>query len=268
MPEDPEQTSYRWNAREYEKHSAGQKEWGREILDQLEIYPDDRVIDIGCGDGALTAQIAGRVPGGRAVGVDNAESMIRHATERYQEIPHLSFQVMDARRLTFENEFSLAFSNAALHWVRDHRPVLAGVCRALMRGGRVRFQMGGRGNAGEVIRAASAVCENPRWRPHFTDFEFPYGFHGPEEYETWLAEAGLLPRRLELVPKTMRHNGAEGFSAWVRTTWLPYIDRVPEDMRERFIAELTEAYLSRCPPEDGIVPVAMIRLEVLAEKPV
>ena len=94
----------------------------------------------------------------------------------------------------------------------------------------------------------------------------PYGFHGPGDYELWLSEAGLLPIRAELIPKDMVHT-REKFDSWIRTTWLPYTNRVPAALREEFIEDLVNAYLSAnpyCP--DGLVHVAMIRLEVEAQK--
>ncbi|MDY6795458.1 MAG: hypothetical protein SWK76_09310 [Actinomycetota bacterium] len=93
-------------------------------------------------------------------------------------------------------------------------------------------------------------------------------FYGPEECEGWPEEAGLTPRRVELVEKDMVHWGPEGLAGWIRTTWLSFTHRIPEGLRDRFIDELVEGYIRRYPPdEEGLVHVLAIRLELEAEKP-
>ncbi|HEX9116917.1 MAG TPA: methyltransferase domain-containing protein, partial [Anaerolineae bacterium] len=230
---DPGTGGYAWDAADYARHSGGQYAWAQELLDKLALAPDERVLDIGCGDGKVTAALAGHVPQGRALGVDVSPEMIRLARARHPQAayPNLSFLLMDARRLCFTEQFEVAFSNAALHWVRDHPAVLHGVAAALRRGGRLLFQMGGRGNAPDMFALLDEMLAGEPWRRYFVDFPFPFGFYGPEAYRGWLPLAGLSPIRLELLAKDMRHAGREGLAGWIRTTWLPYTQRLPEDLR-------------------------------------
>jgi len=159
----------------------------------------------------------------------------------------------------------VAFSNAALHWVKDQRRVLIRVAKALRPGGRIQFQMGGAGNARLVLAVLDKLVVQERWQQWFTGFDFPYGFYHPRDYDAWLREAGLTSLRNELVPKDMIHNGPEGLAGWIRTTWLPYIDRLPQVEREPFIQALCDEYIERHPPDDaGQVHVPMVRLEVEA----
>jgi trans-aconitate methyltransferase len=130
--------------------------------------------------------------------------------------------VKDAGELDFINEFDVVFSNACLHWVKNHLPVLQGITRSLRAGGRIMLQMGGRDNAKRILEVIKLLMRKPQWSSFFTNFEFPYGFYGPEEYNDWLAETGLAIKRLELVPKDIIHDSKEKFAAWIRTTWLPY----------------------------------------------
>ncbi len=160
------------------------------------------------------------------------------------------------------------FSNATLHWVIEHGPVLSGIARALEPGGRAVLSMGGRGNAREVVSELAGLLSREEWGGYFNGMGNAYGFYGPEEYRAWLEEAGLEPRRVELVPKDMTQPGREGLAAWVRTTWLPFTQRVPEGERERFIYALTDAYLASHPLDaEGLAHVEMFRLEVEAAKP-
>jgi len=106
-----------------------------------------------------------------------------------------------------------------------------------------------------------------KWSPFFSDFTFPYGFYGVDEYRRWLAEAGLNTRRVELIPKDKKHKGRDGFAGWIRSTWLPYLSMIPEQMQAEFIEAISNAYLVRHPPDDeGLVHVDMVRLEVEAVK--
>ncbi len=261
--------SYRWDAAEYARRSAAQQGWARELMGKLSLGGAETVLDIGCGDGKVTAEIARLLPKGRVVGVDSSIDMIRLARDRFPAavVPNLGFQVADARALPFDGEFDVAFSNAALHWVKDHVPVLAGVARALKDGGRVLFQMGGRGNGAEIFAVAEEMLRDARWAAFFGGFDFPWGFYGPEEYARWCGEAGLHIRRIELLPRPMKQKGIEGLAGWVRTTWMPYTARLPEDRREAFIREAAERFVARHPLDaEGNATVGMVRLEVEAGK--
>jgi trans-aconitate 2-methyltransferase len=145
--------------------------------------------------------------------------------------------------------------------------VLKGAARSLRPGGRILFQMGGRGNGAEIFEVARSMTAAPEWHGFFAGFEFPWGFHGQDEYMPWCAAAGLRIRRIELLPRTMRQEGAAGLAGWIRTTWMPYTERLPADRREAFIGEAAARYMSRHPPDaQGIVGVEMVRLEVDAVK--
>lgn len=262
--------SYGWDAGEYARHSTAQAAWAVELLERLELRGNEAVLDIGCGDGKVTAILAGRVPRGNVLGIDSSEAMIEQARRFFPPArhPNLGFTPGNALELDFEERFEVVFSNATLHWVRDHPRVLRGVARALKPGGRLLCQMGGRGNAAAILAVLGELEREPPWDAWLSGFACPYGFYGPEEYENWLPAAGLRPVRVELLPKQMRQRGREGLAGWVRTTWLPYTERVPPERREEFIAAVVDRYLCRHPLAAGgeaIVP--MVRLEVEAVRP-
>jgi trans-aconitate 2-methyltransferase len=207
------------------------------------------------------------VPRGRVVGVDSSEDMIRAAAAAWPALGGraVEFLVQDARALTFDGEFDVAFSNAALHWVHDQPAVLRGVARALRPGGRLAFQMGGSGNGAEIFAVAQELSAHPRWAAHFNGFAFPWSFLRPEEYEPLCRDAGLTVKRIQLLPRTMRQQGRSGLAGWIRTTWLPYLERVPAARREEFIQSALDIYLARRPlATDGAAEVDMVRLQVEA----
>ena len=179
-------SKYSWNAQDYKKHSSGQKVWADELLARLEPNHSDSILDLGCGDGKITVELAKLVPNGFVLGGDYSEAMIALAKSEHEEkFDNLSFQILDARKLDFVEEFDVVFSNAALHWVIDHKPVIEGIYKSLKTDGRILLQMGGQGNAADVIAVINEIIRQD-WQEEFRDFEFPYGFYGVEEYEDLL----------------------------------------------------------------------------------
>ena len=261
---------YNWNAQDYAKNSQNQFQWAKELIPKLKLQGNDALLDIGCGDGKITAELARCLPDGRTVGVDSSEKMINLAKSSFpqKDYPNLSFQVMDARKLTFQSEFDRTFSNAALHWIVDQKAVLCGVQRSLKSGGRLLFQMAGKGNAKDILSIIDELMAVEPWKGFFSNMTFPYGFYDPEEYKAFLQQAGLVAERVELFPKDMKFNGAEGLAGWVRTTWLPFTDKLPAELRPKFVELIINRYLQNHPADaEGTVHVDMMRIEAEAHKP-
>lgn len=255
-----------WNAEDYHKNSSEQHRWGIELLNKLVLQGNEHVLDLGCGDGKLTAEIARRVPYGSLLGIDKSEDMIRFAQEHYV-FPNLKFVLLDARNLHFDQEFDVVFSNAALHWVDDHANILLKIRGSLSAGGRVIAQMGGKGNASGILKVLDTMIRGEKWADYFSGFSVPYTFYDDQEYKMLLESAGLTVKRIELLPKHMVHNGQEGLAAWIRTTWLPYTRQVPENFQSDFINEIVDTYImTRGLDRNSIIPVEMVRLEFEAER--
>jgi len=261
---------YAWNSEDYAMHSQAQYQWAQEIVQKLGLAGSESVLDIGCGDGKVTALIGSYLPKGHVTGIDSSIGMISKSRETYppSRYPQLSFIHMDAMDMHFREQFDLAFSNAALHWVSDHSRVLSAVFRSLKEGGRLFFQMGGRGNAQEIMDIADAMIHSSPWKQYFEGFHSPYTFLSADEYRFLLKRAGFTGIRAELIPKDMAQDGKEGLAGWIRTTWLPYTERIEEQRRDEFISDLANAYMKEYPPDPaGCVHVKMVRLEVEAKKP-
>ena len=260
--------SYKWDAEEYQASSSNQKKWGEELLSKIDFKGYEKVLDISCGDGKITAYIAQKVPQGFVVGIDSSEDMINLAKRNFPSNTHsnLAFIVKDAREIDFEEGFDIVFSNACLHWIVDHLPVLEKIKRTLKPSGKIFLQMGGKGNAAEVIRTLETIIRSEKWSKFFNNFSFPYGFYSTEEYEKWLKIVGFKIKRVELIKKDMVHENKKRFASWIRSTWLPYTQRVLEHLRENFIGEVVEEYIKKYPPDsNGFIHVQMVRLEVEAE---
>jgi len=250
-----------WQPQAYAVYSHGQTVWAKELIEKIGINGDESILDVGCGDGKITDYLSALTQG-KVVGVDLNADMIAFAQATFERA---IFMQMDAQKLEFEERFDIVFSNAALHWVSNHEAVVSGIYRALKPGGKAILQMGGYGNAHEIFDALESVVSE--FLEYFDGFVSPYTFCSDSTYEQLLENAGFSRYRAELIPKDMIHTDTVAFRGWLETTWFPYIQRIPEEMREVFIRRWMEAYITLHPlDEGGRIHISMIRLEIKAEK--
>ena len=253
-----------WDASDYARNSQGQFGWAMSNIDKLRLQHDDCVLDVGCGDGKITSELARRVPGGRVIGVDRSDGMIALA-KRSVQCANVAFRTVDAQQLDYTQEFDAVFSNSAIHWMRDQSAVVQGIARALRPGGRIFLSMGGRGTAAIPRRVLDELMRESKWAELLAEAPSPHHFKGPEEYEPWIAQAGLRAHRVELVQKPMRLAELAALEGWLRTTWMTYTERIPEEGRAEFIREWAKRVADGCTPaEDGALLLPMVNLEVEA----
>jgi trans-aconitate 2-methyltransferase len=253
-----------WNPAEYAQSSDAQQSWARDLLHEVKLQGNEAILDVGCGDGKITADFAKTLPSSRVVGIDNSAEMIEYASHKYPSTtyPNLSFQQVDARSLYFKEEFDLCFSNATLHWVDDHQAFLRGASQVLRSGGRLVVSCGGQGNAAEVLRIFAELMLLEIWEPYFRNFHSTYSFYSDKDYSLWLEETNFKIEQLRLAPKDMTHQGRTGLASWIRTTWMPFTHCVPIEQREDFIDHFVDKYLEAHPLDQwGYAHVMMVRLE-------
>jgi ubiquinone/menaquinone biosynthesis C-methylase UbiE len=138
----------------YSSNSSAQKNWGFELLAKLNFKGNERVLDVGCGDGKLSAEVAQILPKGSVLGIDLSEDMISFARNNYTQdkFPNLTFMQINADELTFDSEFDVVFSNAVLHWIKDPENALKCFWESLKPGGIFLAQFGGKGNAADILK--------------------------------------------------------------------------------------------------------------------
>jgi trans-aconitate methyltransferase len=213
----PSQT---WNAAQYAQTGRFVADLAGGVFDLLQPQPGERILDLGCGDGALTEKIA--ASGAAVTGVDASASMIEAAKSR-----GLSARVLSAEALDYEGEFDAVFSNAALHWMRDQDAVLRGVHRALKPGGRFVAEMGGHGNIAAIRVALLTVL-----RPLGLDAEQAEHnyFPTPAIYAARLASHGFRVENIALIarPTPLPESGMRG---WLETFRRGLLDQLPEAQR-------------------------------------
>jgi trans-aconitate methyltransferase/RimJ/RimL family protein N-acetyltransferase len=257
-----------WDASDYARNSQGQFGWAMSNIAKLRVQQRDRILDVGCGDGKITAELAGRVPEGSVTGVDRSDAMIALA-RRSVQLSNVVFRVLDAQALDFTEEFDAVFSNAAIHWMPDQFAVVQGIARALKPGGRMFLSMGGRGTAEIPRRVLGDLMRESKWAQFLAGTSSPHHFKGPEEYGPWLAQVFLRVHRIELVPKPMRLADVAALKGWLRTTWMTYTERIPESERVEFVQEWATLVAGGCTlANDGALMMPMVNLEIEAEKTV
>src|SRR5262249_31350068 len=153
--------SREWDARSYHALSEPQFEWGKRVLDDLELRGDEQAMDAGCGTGRLTELLAARLPNGRVAALDRSFNMAVVAKETLRAERNTDVLVADLLALPFDNAFDLVFSTATFHWVRDHDRLFAEVFMSLRPGGRLHAQCGGEHNLERIQTRALAVADSP-----------------------------------------------------------------------------------------------------------
>jgi trans-aconitate methyltransferase len=223
-----------WNANLYDaKHDFVWK-YGSDVVSLLAPQKGERILDLGCGTGHLTAQIA--ESGARVVGVDRSEEMILAARGAY---PKLKFKVADAKELTFREEYDAVFSNAVLHWINEPVRVIEGVRRALRAGGRFVAEFGGKGNIARMKLAFDEVLAQVRGT---TAGEVnPWYYPSVSEYAVLLEGNGFEVRFITLFDRaTGLADGEAGLRNWIVMFGSAYLEGLDAKKREVFLRKVED----------------------------
>ncbi len=243
----------RWDAAQYRANASFVAELGVPVLALLAPRRGERILDLGCGDGALTAEIAAL--GGVVLGIDAGADMVAAARAR-----GLQVQRMDGQALSFDGEFDAVFSNAALHWMKAPERVIDGVWRALRPGGRFVAEFGAAGNVATIVAALERALA-----ARGLAAVSPWFFPEPEAYRQLLEARGFTIDHLECFPRPTLLPGDVG--AWLETFAQTHLAVVPAGDRPALIAELVEALRAPLSDEAGDWRADYVRLRFAARRP-
>ena len=245
-----------WDPKRYQTNAGFVAKLGAALIELLEAKPGWRVLDLGCGDGALTIMLSQM--GLEVHGVDSSTEQIDAAKAR-----GLSAQVLDGQKLDFAAEFDAVLSNAALHWMKDDpAAVLRGVWNALKPGGVFVAECGGAGNVETIWSALTRAMEV---RGYDAKAAYPWYFPRPDAYRSLLEEQGFT---VEFVEHFARPTPLPGdISAWLDTFCQSFLGSVLAAERAEIVDEPREALRPKLCDDDGNWTADYVRLRFKAQKP-
>jgi trans-aconitate methyltransferase len=244
-------TNQSWDPDDYARNARFVSDLGAPVVELLAPQPGERILDLGCGDGALTLKLAAM--GCDVVGVDSSAPQIEAARRL-----GLDARVADGARL----EFDAVFSNAAIHWMKPPDDVIAGAWRALKPGGRFVAEFGGHGCVETIKRALTAALAR---RGTDGDALNPWYFPTVEDYSARLERRGFAVRYIALIPRPTPL--PTEINGWLETFAQSFMAPLADNDRAAFIDEVREALRPKLCSGEGKWFADYIRLRFAADKP-
>lgn len=248
--------SQTWDPERYARNARFVSDLSAAVVELLAPEPGERILDLGCGDGVLTAKLAAMRC--NVVGVDGSIAQIDAARKL-----GLDARVMDGEKLSFDVEFDAVFSNAALHWMRNPEPVIAGVWRALRPGGRFVAEFGGHGCVAKIKKALVSALNR---RGLNGEAAVPWYFPTVEEYGARLRNAGFAISSIALIPRPTPLPG--DVTGWLETFGESFTACLPPAERPAYVAEVREALRPELSDSEGKWTADYVRLRFAAIKQV
>ena len=246
--------SQTWDPERYARNARFVSDLSAAVVELLDPLPGERILDLGCGDGVLTAKLAEM--GCNVVGVDGSAAQVEPARKL-----GLDARVMDGEKLSFDGEFDAVFSNAALHWMRDPEAVISGVWRALRPKGRFVAEFGGHGCVAKIKKALVGALNR---RGLDGEAAVPWYFPTVEEYSMLLNNAGFSLSTIALIPRPTPLPG--DVTGWLETFAESFTTCLPLAERPAYIAEVREALSSELADSEGKWTADYVRLRFAAVK--
>lgn len=244
-----------WNAGHYKKNSSSQFQLGMSVIDSLQLKIDETVLDVGCGDGRLTAEIAARIFHGTILGIDISANMIQEARQSFCHVPNVSFECIDAIKFSAKNKFDRAISLHAFHWIEDQLRALKNIYSALKPGGHFTILM-----LPSTKNPISEVMESPKWSRVLQ----PHNLHGqsPETIRLLLDQCGFVNIDACIQVNDRVFKNQKELCDWL-TGWVPHATGLAEDKAQELIQDMAKS-AKHC---DGNLVCAGDSLHVRALKP-
>lgn len=243
-----------WNPKYYAQNARFVSDLAAPLLTMLNARPSEVILDLGCGDGALSEKIADS--GCKLYAVDSSLAQVKAARKR-----GLQVAVMDGQQLSFKQSFDAVFTNAALHWMKRPKAVISGVWHLLKPGGRFIGEFGGEGNVQTIRTVLHAALRRRGIDPEAVD---PWYYPSPEEYSALLRQAGFMVEIIELIPRPTPLPG--DLSVWLDIFAQPFTHSVDKRERQTFLREVRAALEPQLRDAAGTWVADYVRLRFRAIK--
>lgn len=256
---------FEFDGEKYKFASKHQKEWGNDLISKLSFKGNETVLDLGCGDGILTEQLSLFVPHGKVLGIDASINMIE--TAKKIQKGNLEFKHININEMNFENEFDLIYSNAALHWVKDHKRLLKNAYKALKAEGEVLWDFGGFGNCCNFIDVVQKKILENNYAKYFENFEWPWFLPSKEQYTELISTIGFATYTIKEVNRDRYFSNTEEIIQWIdQPCIVPFIKYIPDELKETFRQKIIEEMLKRTQRPDGTCFETFRRIQIYARK--
>jgi trans-aconitate 2-methyltransferase len=253
----------RWDAETYSKNSNIQFSHALSILNGYNFRGDETILDIGCGDGKITRQIADCVPRGHVVGLDNSSDMLNFAKQQYGACSKLEFVQANAEDFSLDKKFDLVVSFSTLHWIENQYGVFSSIKKCLKPGGQVRAMLYPK--CEYQWAAINDVITRPKWAEFFKGYKNPYNFYDDVLYKNLLTELGYTILKIEVTESVDINFDDIGKLCDFMKSWLPHYSVVPIDWRENFIQEVCFLYIKNLGQiRQSTINIPFRRIELLA----
>ena len=258
--------TYEFDGDKYKKASSHQKEWGNRLISELSFKGNEHVLDLGCGDGTLTARLAELVPRGLVLGIDSSQGMIDTAGKN--ERNNLKFEKIDINQIDFKEEFDLIFSNATLHWIKDHSSLLSKVYESLKRSGTVRFNFAAAGNCSNFFKIVREVMAGKEYNRYLCDFEWPWYMPEIGEYKETVNQLPFKESRVWGENADRYFPDAEAMIKWIdQPSLVPFLQHITETtVKQKFRNTVVDRMLKATRQEDGTCFETFRRVNLMARK--
>jgi trans-aconitate methyltransferase len=243
-----------WDPANYARHARFVSDLGAQAVELLAPQPGDRILDLGCGDGALSKKLVDL--GCEVVAVDSSAPQIEAARKL-----GLDARVMSAETLPFSAEFDAVFSNAVLHWIKSADLMIAGVYRSLRPGGRFVAECGGHGCVDKIRTALVQALDR---RGMDGEARVPWYFPTPGDYATRLERAGFRVDSIALIPRPTPLPG--DLLGWLETFAQSFLQALPSAARNTYLQEVRATLEPQLRDSDGTWVADYVRLRFAATK--
>lgn len=257
--------TFDFDGEKYRKASRHQKEWGSSLISELTLNGNEEILDLGCGDGSLTEQLAQFVPNGNVLGIDASTGMIVASQNRVKS--NLMFMKMDINMIDFHNKFDVIFSNAALHWVKDHKRLLNNVFKALKDGGVILWDFAGDGNCSNFFCVIREKIQSDKYKKYFNNFEWPWYMPTKNDYTQLVANSGFSKYIIEEVNRDRFFSNVEEMIKWIdQPSIVPFISIIPDEIKAEFRDDIIKAMVERTLQSDRTCFETFRRIHIKAYK--
>ncbi len=256
--------SYNFNGEKYKKSSKHQKEWATEILSEFHFKGNEKILDLGSGDGTISYKLADMVPNGSVIGIDNSKGMID--SSKKLERGNLKFILLDINQINFNYEFDIIFSNATLHWIKDHDLLLRNVNNSLKKDGIIRFNFAGDGNCFNFIKVIKEVINLKEYKIYFTDFNWPWYMPDIDEYKKLLYNSKFSNFKVWEENKDRFFTDSEEMIKWIeQPSIVPFLERIDNKYKIKFKKIVIDKMIKLIEQDDGRCFETFRRINVYAK---